>query len=180
MRRDNIFRFSRLLRPARLSVICLASMLSLSATAQTHGDHLMVGVGASYPKGLEATLAFEHEMNYHNAMEYFATYYIKYKTDPEAGYVTAKSFWHNYNIWNVGLAYKPCVARGRNHHGNVRIGVSGGSDLHRFLGVGTLGYEHTFNLYNGWSVFFHVKEDVTLHGEDLFRTGGAIGIKIPL
>ena len=89
-------------------------------------------------------------------------------------------FWHSYNIWNVGLAYKPCVTRGRNHHGNIRIGVSGGSDLHKFVGVGSLGYEHTFNLYNGWSVFFQVKEDVTMRGKDLFRTGGAIGVKIPL
>ena len=113
-------------------------------------------------------------------MEYFANYYIQYEKDAEAGYVTKKSFWHNYNIWNVGLAYKPCVVRGRNHHGNMRIGVSGGSDLHKFVGVGTLGYEHTFNLYNGWSVFFQVKEDVTMRGQDLFRTGGSIGIKIPL
>jgi hypothetical protein len=113
-------------------------------------------------------------------MEYFANYYIQYETDPEAGYVTKKSFWHSYNIWNVGLAYKPCVTRGRNHHGNIRIGVSGGSDLHKFVGVGSLGYEHTFNLYNGWSVFFQVKEDVTMRGKDLFRTGGAIGVKIPL
>lgn len=167
-------------RSARLIAVCLTSLLSLSAMGQTHGDHLMFGIGASYPNGMEATLAYEYEMNYHSAMEYFANYYNKYKTDPEAGHVTRKSFFHDYNIWNIGLAYKPCVTRGRNHHGNIRIGVSGGSDLHKFVGVGTLGYEHTFNLYNGWSVFFQVKEDVTMRGKDLFRTGGAIGIKIPL
>lgn len=165
---------------SRAIVFFLFSLFGVSAMGQGHGNHLTVGIGASYPKGFEATLAYEHEMNYHNAMEYFANYYIQYETDPEAGYVTKKSFWHNYNIWNVGFAYKPCVTRGRNHHGNIRIGVSGGSDLHKFVGVGSLGYEHTFNLYNGWSVFFQVKEDVTMRGKDLFRTGGAIGVKIPL
>lgn len=165
---------------ARVVTLCLIFLFAMSVMGQGHGCHLMVGVGASYPKGFEATLAYEHEMNYHNAMEYFANYYIQYETDPEAGYVTKKSFWHSYNIWNVGFAYKPCVTRGRNHHGNIRIGVSGGSDLHKFVGVGSLGYEHTFNLYNGWSVFFQVKEDVTMRGKDLFRTGGAIGVKIPL
>lgn len=165
---------------ARVKALCVMGLFALSAMGQTHGDHIMVGVGASYPKGFEGTIAYEHEMNYHNAMEYFASYYIKYDKDPEAGYVTRNSFWHNYNMWTVGLAYKPCVTRGRNHHGNVRIGVSGGSDLHKFVGVGSLGYEHTFNLYNGWSVFFQVKEDVTMRGEDLFRTGATLGVKIPL
>lgn len=165
---------------ARVMTLCLTCLFAMSVMGQGHGNHLMVGVGASYPKGFEATLAYEHEMNYHNAMEYFANYYIQYETDPEAGYVTKKSFWHSYNIWNIGFAYKPCVTRGRNHHGNIRIGMSGGSDLHKFVGVGSLGYEHTFNLYNGWSVFFQVKEDVTMRGKNLFRTGGAIGVKIPL
>lgn len=167
----------------RFACFCLIITLSLFANvavAQTHGNHIMVDLGVSYPKGFEGTLAYEHEMNYHNAMEYFAGYYIKYDKDPEAGYVTKESFLHSYNMWTVGLAYKPCVTRGRNHHGNIRIGVSGGSDLHQAVGVGSLGYEHTFNLYNGWSVFFQVKEDVTMKGEDLFRTGATLGVKIPL
>lgn len=168
------------LRLARLSVLCLTCVFSLSALGQSHGDHLMIGIGSSYPRGFEATLAYEHEKSYHSAIEYFASYYIQYKVDPEAGYVTRQSFWHNYNIWTVGFAYKPCVVRGRNHHGNIRVGVSGGSDLYKFVGVGSLGYEHTFNLYSGWSIFFQVKEDVTMRGNNLFRTGGAIGIKIPL
>ena len=109
---------------ARVVTLCLTCLFAMSVMGQGHGNHLMVGVGASYPKGFEATLAYEHEMNYHNAMEYFANYYIQYKTDSEAGYVTRKSFWHSYNIWNVGLAYKPCVTRGRNHHGNIRIGMA--------------------------------------------------------
>ncbi|MDY3936652.1 MAG: hypothetical protein SOZ07_08410 [Prevotella sp.] len=175
----NILKHFLSFRFIRLSVLCFVGLTATAVKAQSHGSHVMVSVGASYPKGLEATIAYESEMRYHSAMEYFANYYIQYATDPEAGYVTQNSFWHNYNIWNIGVAYKPCVTRGRNHHGNLRIGVSGGSDLNKFVGVGTLGYEHTFNLYNGWSVFFQIKEDVTLHGQDLFRTGGAIGVKIP-
>ena len=165
---------------ARAKALCAIGFFSLSVMGQTHGDHVLFGVGASYPNGFEGTIAYEHEMNYHNAMETFASYYIKYAKDPEAGHVTRQSFWHNYNMWTIGLAYKPCVKRGRNHHGNVRVGVSGGSDLNQFVGVASIGYEHTFNLYNGWSVFFQVKEDVTMRGEDLFRTGAALGVKIPL
>ena len=80
---------------SRAIVFFLFSLFGVSAMGQGHGNHLTVGIGASYPKGFEATLAYEHEMNYHNAMEYFANYYIQYETDPEAGYVTTKSFWHS-------------------------------------------------------------------------------------
>lgn len=35
--------------------------------AQSHGNHLMLGVGGSYPQGVETTLSYEHETDYHNA-----------------------------------------------------------------------------------------------------------------
>lgn len=164
--------------------VTLAFALFLVGTvpvqAQSHGNHLMLDVGASYPKGLEASVAYEHETNYHNAWEYFATAYLKYETDPTVGHITNDSFWHNYNTWNVGIAYKPCVTRSRNQHGSFRIGASVGSDLDKVLGIGHIGYEHTFNLYYGWSMFFQVKEDIVIRGKDTFRTGATIGIKIPL
>ena len=123
----------------RILSTIFAILLTTSAFAQSHGNHIMVGVGGSYPQGVEATLAYEHETEYHNAWEYFATAYLKYKKDEEAGHVTSDSFWHNYNTWTVGAAYKPCVTRGRNHHGSVRIGVSCGSDLDKVITAGHVG-----------------------------------------
>lgn len=164
----------------RLLSVMVILMLSLTVHAQTHGDYLMMQAGASYPKGLEGTLAYEHETQYHSAWEYFASYYIKYDKDPEAGHITKQSFWHNYNTWNVGIVFKPCVTRGRNHHGNARIGISAGSDLNHAIGMGHVGYEHTYNLYNGWAFYFQVKEDIGIRLKDTFRTGAYIGLKIPL
>lgn len=150
------------------------------AQAQNHGSDAVISVGVSYPNGLEASLAYEKETSYHNAWEFYGNYYIKYAKDPEAGHITKKSFWDNYNIWSLGVAYKPCVSRGRNHHGNVRIGAFGGSDYHKFVGGGSIGYEHTFNLYNRCAVSFLIKEDVSANTQDLFRTGIALSIKVPL
>lgn len=90
----------------RILSTIFAILLTASAFAQSHGNHIMVGIGGSYPQGVEATLAYEHETEYHNAWEYFATAYLKYKKDEEAGHVTSDSFWHNYNTWTVGAAYK--------------------------------------------------------------------------
>ena len=75
----------------------LSVMFALfSATAmyaQSHGNHLMLGVGGSYPQGVETTLSYEHETDYHNAWEYFGTMYLKYKKDEEVGHITSDSFW---------------------------------------------------------------------------------------
>lgn len=181
---NKVFFFSQ---PGRcrwsLSLLLLAVALCMPACchAQMNNNHLMVNVGALYERGLEVTAAYEHGGRYHNAWEYFATYYIKYEDDPDAGHITKKSFWHSYNSWHAGIAYKPCITRGRNHHGNLRIGASAGSDLSDFIGGIHVGYEHTYCLRGGWELFFQVKEDVILprHG-DLFRTGLALGFKVPL
>ena len=164
----------------KIFLILFAILVTVNMSAQNHGNHLMLGVGGSYPQGVEATLSYEHETNYHSAWEYFFTGYLKYEKDEEAGHITSDSFWHNYNTWTVGAAYKPCVNRGRNHHGNLRIGVSCGSDLDKVITAGHVGYEHTYCLYNGCSVFFQVKEDIVIRGEDTFRTGASFGVKIPL
>ena len=45
----------------RILSTIFAILLTTSAFAQSHGNHIMVGVGGSYPQGVEATLAYEHE-----------------------------------------------------------------------------------------------------------------------
>lgn len=159
----------------------LAAITSVTfAQSSSNVNHLSLSMGALYERGLDATLSYEHETRYHHAWEYFVNGYVKWAEDPAAGHVTKQSFWQNYFTYNIGLAYKPCVVRGRNHHGNLRIGVSGGSDTEKIIGAAHLGYEHTYALRNGFCLFWQVKEDVVLRGEDLFRTGVAVGVKLPL
>ena len=170
-------------RPLMLGMLAvlLTFFVATKSQAQSNNNHLMLSAGMSYERGLDASIAYEHGTKYHNAWEYFAAYHIQYEDDPEAGHITKKSFWHSYNSWHVGLAYKPCVNRGRNHHGNLRIGASAGSDLHDFVGGIHVGYEHTFALKRGWELFFQIKEDVIIpRSGDLFRTGAMFGVKVPL
>ena len=82
--------------------------------------------------------------------------------------------------YGFGVAYKPCVVRGRNHYGNLRIGASGGSDTKRFLGGIHLGYEHNYVLRSGWVFFWQVKGDVMIKGADLLRAGVGLGVKLPI
>ena len=161
-----------------LTILC-AVVLS-RAFAQDNFDYLSLGVGAMYERGFDVTLSYEHSTRYHRSWEYFGVLYLKYEDDPLAGHVTKTSFWKSYNTWQLGVAYKPCVIRGRNHHGNIRLGASGGSDRHKFIGGLHIGFEHSYILKNNWKLFFSVKEDVIIRGKDLCRTGVSIGVKAPL
>ena len=154
--------------------------MAIVAHAQSNSNRINFGVGALYERGFDATLSVEHETKNHNAWEYFANGYIQYDKDKDAGHITKDSFWKNYRTWGVGAAYKPCVTRGRNHHGSLRVGASAGSDLNKAIGAVHVGYEHTYNLYDGWSFFFSVKEDITIRGKERFKTGVNLGLKIPL
>ena len=138
--------------------------VSVSSFAQSHSDRISVGAGALYQRGLDATISWEHETRYHNAWEYFINGYIKWDECASCGHVCPESFWNNYRTWGVGAAYKPCVARGRNNYGNLRIGARKTRSEER----------------HGWGLFVQAKCDLTLpKREDLFRTGIVIGFKIP-
>ena len=64
-------------------------------------------------------------------------------------------------------------------HGNLRLGGSLGSDRDKVLGGIHVGYEHSYALRKGWKLFWQAKCDLMIKGEDLFRTGIVIGVKIP-
>ena len=109
-----------------LMLVCMG--IATHAHAQRNSGRLSLGVGLLYESGMDVTLAYEHEMNYRHAWEFFANGYVKWAECGSCGHVCPESFWRNYRTYGFGVAYKPCVARGRNHYGNLRIGASAGSD----------------------------------------------------
>ena len=165
----------------RKTILLLAIIVSsvLSVKAQDNMGRVQLGVGLLYEKGMDLTLAYEHETRYHNAWEYFGNVYLKWDECASCGHICPESFWNNYNTWGLGVAYKPCVIRGRNNHGNFRIGASLGSDRHHVLGGIHVGYEQNYSLRGGWKLFWLVKSDLMIEGKDLFRTGVVIGVKLP-
>ncbi len=181
MRHLSIFRAAGNAMIALLFMVMMAfGCQQAQAQSGSNVNHLQFSVAALYERGFDVTLGYDHETKYHNSWEYFVNGYIKYDEDPEAGHITKQSFWNNYRAWLLGIAYKPCIVRHRNGHGNFRFGLMGGSDTHRFIGGATVGYEHSYALRRGWEFFFQVKSDIVIRGEDLFRTGVALGFKAPL
>lgn len=166
------------MRKVLLSLMLTVSFIA-GIHAQENSNRLSLGFGCLYENGLDVTLAYEHETRYHHAWEYFGNVYLKWDECASCGHICPESFWNNYNTWGFGVAYKPCVSRGRNHNGNLRLGGSLGSDRHDVLGGIHIGYEHDYTLRGGWQLFWQVKTDLMIEGKDLFRTGVALGIKFP-
>lgn len=126
--------------------------LAFSANAQRNSGRLSLGVGLLYRNGMDVTFSYEHEMNYRHAWEFFANGYLQWAECGPCGHICPESFWRNYRTYGFGVAYKPCVVRGRNHYGNLRIGASAGSDTKKFLGGLHFGYEHNYVLRSGWTL----------------------------
>ena len=94
--------------------------LAFSANAQRNSGRLSLGVGLLYRNGMDVTFSYEHEMNYRHAWEFFANGYLQWAECGPCGHICPESFWRNYRTYGFGVAYKPCVVRGRNHYGNLR------------------------------------------------------------
>ena len=142
-----------------LACVCIAA----SASAQRGSGRLSLGVGLLYKNGMDATLAYEHEINYRHAWEFFRqTATCNGPKCASCKHICPDSFWRNYRTYGFGVAYKPCVTRGRNHYGSLRIGASAGSDTRKFLGGLHFGYEHNYALRAGWTLYWQVKSDVMI------------------
>ena len=172
-------RMKNLVSKKMLAVVAFMLTIITTATADDRQGHIQIGTGLLYERGWDLTVGYEYETNYHHAWEFFGNVYLKWDECAECGHVCPESFWSNYNTWGVGAAYKPCVFRSRNHHGNLRLGGSLGSDRDRVLGGIHVGYEHSYALRKGWKLLWQAKCDLMIKGEDLFRTGIVIGVKIP-
>jgi len=154
--------------------------LAASGKAADRTTRVCLNTGLLYERGWEATLSAERETRYHNVWECFADLYLKWEKCPTCRHICPESFWHSYNTWNIGVAYKPMVFRTRNTTGNLRIGASIGSDTDQVIGGLHVGYEHNYKLRSGLVLFWQCKSDMILGGKDLFRTGASIGIKFPI
>ena len=57
------------------SLLCV--LLSINVSAQRNSGRLLLGTGLLYKNGMEATLAYEHEVNYRHTWEFFANGYLR-------------------------------------------------------------------------------------------------------
>lgn len=89
-----------------ITCVCVAA----SANAQQGSGRLSLGTGLLYKNGMDITLAYEHEMNYRHAWEFFANGYLKWTECKSCGHICPESFWRNaltVSVWRTNLVW--CV-----------------------------------------------------------------------
>lgn len=167
------------MKTALLLMLACAGFATTSH-AQRNSGRLSLGAGLLCKNGMDITLGYEHEVNYRHAWEFFANGYLQWAECGPCGHICPDSFWRNYRTYGFGVAYKPCVVRGRNHYGTLRAGASAGSDTEKFLGGLHFGYEHNHVQRGGWTLYWQVKSDVMIKGADVLRAGVVLGVKLPV
>lgn len=160
--------------------LTLLLCFSSAAYAESHGHRLSIGVGAAYGDWLGTSISYEFESRHHNAVEVAATGFLHYDDCPSCGHVCPESFWHNYNLFSAGVAWKPCVLTRKNSWGNLRLGAGIGTTGEDVVPSILLGYERNYALRSGCSFFWQLRTDVLFNSTELFRPGAFIGFKFPI
>lgn len=160
--------------------LLLTAIIGGKAHAANGDKYFGIAPGIMYERGMEITAGMEWETRNHKAWEFFGNYYLKWEECGNCGHVCPETFWRSYNTWALGAAYKPCVLRRRNTVGRLRLGLSAGSDRNEMIGGVHAGYEHNYRLKSGLIIYWQAKTDLMINCRDLFRTGIAIGIKLPI
>ena len=159
-----------------LACVCFV----VNANAQRNSGRLSFGVGLLYENGMDMTLAYEHEMNYRHAWEFFSQWL--------------------YKMGRMRLM-RPClpgIFLAELSHLRLRRGLQalcgawtqplrqsayrsfGREQYEKFLAGIHVGYEHNYVLRSGWTLYWQVKSDMMIKGADLLRTGVVLGVKLPI
>ena len=159
-----------------LACVCIAA----SASAQRGSGRLSLGVGLLYKNGMDATLAYEHEINYRHAWEFFANGYLQWarcaSCNISARIHSGETIAPTASVWPTS----PVSPGDATTTAACRIGASAGSDTRKFLGGLHFGYEHNYALRAGWTIYWQVKSDVMIKGADVLRAGIVLGVKLPV
>ncbi len=158
---------------AGLSLLCV-----MTAHAGDGDQFFNVNGGFLFNSTLNATLGYEHELSYTDAVEVFAEVGDRWHRDPRCGLICRDMFKKDY-YWGGGILYKKNLKRFKNSTLRFRLGPECGAHTGSyFLAVeGALEYNYVFPNRVQFSVI--QKNQVSFFHGDTFRNGLLIGLKIP-
>ena len=159
--------------------VAMATMAFLPAGAG-EGDRLFtVNAGFLFNSTLHATVGWERELAYGNAVEFSAEAGNRWRRDPICGKVCSDVFWKGY-YWDGAATYKKCARRYKNAMLRIAVGAQCGAVTRDwFLGV-QAGLEYVHVTKSGIHLSVQQRNYVNFIHGDSFRNGLTVGIKIPL
>ena len=87
--------------PKGLVILAFMLVATLPGFADDRQGRIQIGTGLLYERGLDWTVGYELETNYHHAWEFFGNVYLKWDKCEDCGHVCPESFWNHYNTWGV-------------------------------------------------------------------------------
>ena len=91
------------------------------------GDqYFNISAGFLFNRTLNATIGYEREMDYGNAVELYAELGNQWQRDPKDDKVYNDTFWKGY-YWDGGILYKMSLKRFKNSMLRARLGVQTGA-----------------------------------------------------
>ena len=159
--------------------VFIVSLLCVTSVFAGDGDgYLTLNGGFLFNSTLNASLGYERELNYRDALEFYGEVGNRWEKDPVCGKVCRESFFNNY-YWDGGIAYKKCLKRMKNSTFRLRIGPQMGAVKGLLFMAVECGFEYNVVFPNRVQLFVTQKNQIGfLHG-DSFRNGLLVGLKIP-
>lgn len=156
-------------------------LITLAAKAGEGDTYLSLNAGVLHPKVFTINAAYQKEISYGNAYEFYIDYQTQWTTCPDCGEVCSDSFWKNRYSYSAGLAYKKAIHRGKNTITRVRAGADLGSYNNRkFAASLEVGIEYALTVRGGVQVVFSQKNEIMFFGKPTWKSGLLAGIRVPL
>lgn len=168
------------LRTRLVGTLAVLLMVACTVKAGDRDRYIGLSGGVMYPRIFSATLHVEQETRYHNAYEAYVDYFTQWDKCATCGKVCHDSFFHQRYGLSIGGAYKPCVHRGRNSFGRVRMGADLGTNTRNFVLGFELGYEYVWTLRSGVQLAIIQKNEVNFWAKPTWKNGLQVGVRVPL
>ena len=105
----------------KLLFVMLSFLVGTGAMAGEKDEYFTFNAGFLFNSTLNATLGYEHELTYGNAVELTAEIGNQWQRDPVCGKICKDVFWKGY-YWDGGLLYKHCLKKFKNSNLRLRFG----------------------------------------------------------
>ena len=110
----------------KILFVMLSFLVGTGAMAGEKDEYFTFNAGFLFNSTLNATLGYEHELTYGNAVELTAEIGNQWQRDPVCGKICKDVFWKGY-YWDGGLLYKHCLKKFKNSNLRLRFGPEFGA-----------------------------------------------------
>ena len=105
----------------KLLFVMLSYLVGTGAMAGEKDEYFTFNAGFLFNSTLNATLGYEHELTYGNAVELTAEIGNQWQRDPVCGKICKDVFWKGY-YWDGGLLYHCCTNNVKNRNLRLLLG----------------------------------------------------------